>query len=731
MQDLMLGIRRSVTAKIGIIVGGCLLLILGGVFIALLNRSSNRELALAERNTREIKDILIKSTLFSMNEGVTDVTPLINMLKQIPNMQEVRIIPADAIEAGSEDRMDATENRVFNTGQSYFNSEDFLREPVIRSVEPIIAAESCLKCHSGQPGEALAVLSIRYSIKDTMDSIGHQRQLAVFCGIITILLACFLIAWMIHREILRDLKNLVKFINHISMGKIDNNVETERVDEVGEAFHSLSVLQNNLVAKTEVARKISEGNLEFNTQTVSGYDVLGQAMDTMSGTLKQVIMSIKSVHEKQKAGDYDAGIPEEDFKGAFREVAIGVNDVIKMHVDNILMILDIANAYSEGDFSRTLKRLPGKQAVLNEIIDRLRDNLVNLTGEVTQLTAAAVQGQLRERGETSGLKGEFLQLMTGINKTLDAIVGPVEEGIDVLESVAEGNLTRQMKGEYAGEYFRMKEALNGSVDSLNGILKHVSISVEEVASGARQMSESSQTVSRGATEQAGTLQEITSSMTEINSRTRQNAESANRANDLTSMMRSAAAESDDHMNQMLDAMTEVNNASDEISKIIRVIDEIAFQTNLLALNAAVEAARAGVHGKGFAVVAEEVRNLAHRSARAAHETAELIENSIEKSHKGKITAQQTAQALRKIIDNVEKVSEITNEIAGASSDQLTGIEQINQALSQIDHITQSTAANAEESASASQELSGRTVQLKHMLSRFQLHIAGEPVGIPA
>ncbi|MGE4578231.1 MAG: methyl-accepting chemotaxis protein [Desulfuromonadales bacterium] len=304
-------------------------------------------------------------------------------------------------------------------------------------------------------------------------------------------------------------------------------------------------------------------------------------------------------------------------------------------------------------------------------------------------------------------------------RTLDAFADSLQhEVVDALQRLAQGDLTYTIVPR--DEKDAVRGALKALEEDLNQLMGEILLAGEQIASGSAQVSDSSQSLSQGATESASSLEEITSSMTEMASQIRHNAENAGQASTLATQTQGAAEGGSRQMRQMMQAMGEINEAGQNISKIIKVIDEIAFQTNLLALNAAVEAARAGQHGKGFAVVAEEVRNLAARSAKAASETAELIEGSVKKAENGAAIADQTAGALTQIVQGITKVNDLVAEIAAASNEQAQGIAQVNQGLGQIDQVTQQNTANAEQSAAAAEELSGQASQLQQMLRRFQL-----------
>lgn len=341
----------------------------------------------------------------------------------------------------------------------------------------------------------------------------------------------------------------------------------------------------------------------------------------------------------------------------------------------------------------------------------------SITGPVTQASAMLTEmshGHLHSR-----LRMDTKDEIGLMADTMDSFADNLEgEMVVALEKLAAGDLT--FDANPYDEEDKIGNSLAQTGRDLNSLMAEILVSTEQIASGSGQVADASQSLSQGAAEQAASLEQITSSMTEMASQTKTNAENAGQANGLAGQTKAAAEQGNRQMQDMVSAMGDIAESGQNISKIIKVIDEIAFQTNLLALNAAVEAARAGRHGKGFAVVAEEVRNLAARSAKAAKETAELIEGSVAKTKDGSRIAKETAEALAEIVTSVTKVTDIVAEIAAASNEQAEGISQVNIGITQIDQVTQQNTANAEEGASAAEELSSQAARLKEMVSRFRL-----------
>lgn len=288
------------------------------------------------------------------------------------------------------------------------------------------------------------------------------------------------------------------------------------------------------------------------------------------------------------------------------------------------------------------------------------------------------------------------------------------------DRIAEGDLATEVVTSTGDELGDVAASFEIMRQRVHKVLLEINQGADQVAAGAHNVSDASVALSQGASQQAASVEQLSASIAEIASQTASNAQNAEKANDLTVGTKEKAQLGNEEMQEMLSAMEEINASSANISKIIKVIDEIAFQTNILALNAAVEAARAGQHGKGFAVVAEEVRNLAARSAKAAKETTDMIEGSMEKVETGREIAHKTAEALNAIVGDVSSVADIVANIAKASNEQKLALEQINQGVQQVSQVVQANSSTSEEAATASQNLNQQADIMRANVGKFRL-----------
>jgi len=302
--------------------------------------------------------------------------------------------------------------------------------------------------------------------------------------------------------------------------------------------------------------------------------------------------------------------------------------------------------------------------------------------------------------------------------SLRRVLQGFREKADVVGRFANGDLTGQVAT--LSEKDGLGISLQKMKRDLNELIGQVVSAVDQISSGAEQIAEASQNLSEGAATQASSTEEVSVMVNQISGQAAQNADNASQAKSISEKASMDAEKGNESMSGVVSLMEKINSGADETKKIVKVIDDIAFQINLLALNANVEAARAGKYGKGFAVVADEVRNLAVKSAQAARETSEMVEESIRNIQNGYQAVQNSAEQLREIVSGSRQVSEILEEIAAASRSQDDGISQATSGLDQIDKITQENTGNAEETASASEELSSQSIQLKGLVDRFKL-----------
>lgn len=363
-----------------------------------------------------------------------------------------------------------------------------------------------------------------------------------------------------------------------------------------------------------------------------------------------------------------------------------------------------------------------------EWIDRTQE--VHIEGEIEQLVQGVKEGDLSNRISMSGKHGFTKTLSSGINDLTDTIETAFSDINRVMEAMAAGDMTSAITNEYQGVYAECKNNINDTTAKLSEFVQQIRDAAIFIDSSAQEMASGNNNLSHRVEQQAASLEETAASMEELASTVKHNAENTQQANQVVESARQLAEKGGDVVKSAIAAMQEINESSNRIAEIISVIDEIAFQTNLLALNASVEAARAGEQGRGFSVVATEVRNLAQRSADAAKQSNELIQNSVQKVRAGTAFVNETGAALNEIVESVAKVGDLVAHIAGASAEQTSGIDQVNLAVAQMDDITQQNAALAEEAAASAMAMSEQSGNMTKLINFFKVKGQGGAVRAP-
>ncbi|MCD9184937.1 MAG: methyl-accepting chemotaxis protein [Pyrinomonadaceae bacterium] len=500
------------------------------------------------------------------------------------------------------------------------------------------------------------------------------------------------------------------------VSEINDTVLMQAYNEQTKILEQISKINDDENAKVEAE---TASSITFRTVLLIAFGVVNLVICLLLGLfMTNIIVSpLSEVVNKLKAislGDTNQSCEyrSEDEIGALAEAFRDLSSYIR-EVSNSVDLL------GNGDLSAKIAMRSDKDMLAKNVTQTV-DSLHELIDETNKLIEAAKNGNLRERGNEAKFKGAYSELVGGFNQMLNAVTTPINEASEVLEKVANRDLTAKVEGNYKGDFAKIRESLNLAAANLDEGFQQVSYSASQVASAAMEISSGSQSLAQGASEQASTIEEVSSSLQEISSMTQQNATNSKEARSLSDNARISTERGMHSMDQLSNAIGKIKESSDSTAKIVKTIEEIAFQTNLLALNAAVEAARAGDAGKGFAVVAEEVRNLAMRSAEAAKTTAQLIDEAVTNTNHGVTLNDEVKKNLAEINEQIEKVSVVVSEIAAASDQQNQGVVQINTAIEQMNGVTQQTAANSEESASAAEELSSQSQEMMSLISRYKL-----------
>ncbi|MCL1843031.1 MAG: methyl-accepting chemotaxis protein [Defluviitaleaceae bacterium] len=525
---------------------------------------------------------------------------------------------------------------------------------------------------------------------------------------------------------------------------------------------------SKLVALVE---DVADGNLNVNINRAKlSKDEIG----VLTEDIYVLIETIKSIDTDLtvftrnigELGDYEYRMDEKKYKGAYRALIQGIHSAIDSAEEEGRITMGALEAIGSGKFDYQAKKLPGKRGSVNQKIDAFLANLNAIIHNIDlMIEAAADKGDLHfyidtknyqggwlkvlnglnhiaeeidkpiseikvimsnladgkfDKKVVGNYNGDFLEMKTAVNNTIDTLSGYVHEISDVITAVAAGDLTRKIDRSYVGEFSAIKDAINNISEILHKAMSEISGASKYVLEGANKITASAIELADGSSSQAASLEELHSTVDMINKQTQKFADNAKEANVLSNKSTNNANEGNDAMKQMLQAMMQIKESSNDISRIIKVIQDIAFQTNLLALNAAVEAARAGEHGKGFAVVAEEVRSLAARSQDAAAETTNMINDSIIRVESGTSIAHTTSESLDAIVTSAGEVMGLINNITTAAGDQAEMIANISKTLLTTATTVQNNSKFAHESAATAEELNSQSEMLQTLVAYFKL-----------
>ena len=480
-------------------------------------------------------------------------------------------------------------------------------------------------------------------------------------------------------------------------------------------------LINRLGVASNVADAIAAGNLSIAVDS-SGTDETGRLLASMSKMqmqLQKVSQGQLEMKRRHDQGELNYRVDEAAFPGDYATIVRDNNDLAASHVAVMMRLAQIMGRYAVGDLSEDMDKLPGEKAVLTNTMAQVKINLGAMNHEIKHLAQSAANGDFSARGDAERFQYDFRVMVDSLNTLMSTADGNLQSLSSLLQSIAAGDLTARMSGEFRGVFAQMRDDANATATQLAEIVGSIKTSAVSIKGAASEIAAGNQDLSQRTEQQAANLEETAASMEELTSTVKQNAEGARQANQLAIGAASVAAQGGDVVAKVVETMTGIEASSKKIADIISVIDGIAFQTNILALNAAVEAARAGEQGRGFAVVASEVRTLAQRSSGAAKEIKDLIDDSVQRVAEGSALVHTAGKTMGEVVASVQRVTDIMGEISAASQEQSAGIEQVNQTITQMDETTQQNAALVEEATAAARSLEEQAVQLTEAVAVFK------------
>jgi len=578
--------------------------------------------------------------------------------------------------------------RSYQAAQAFYNEANQRFLPSIQagdrdaSQASLQAMRHAYEEHRGAIDEAVRLATARNAEGESVAASTIHGYKIVLLGIFIFSVAmAIVLTVLISRGILRSLKTVQQVAAAIAAGNLNSSIDVHQKDEIGELLRSMKAIQD---------------------------------------PINTFVTDLDAMAQKHAQGWVKEQLDVAKFSGIYGKMANEVNELIQSRIAINRRLIGIVNQYAKGDFSVDMDVLPGETIVITEIMDNAKKTFLEVNNEIKMLAEAGARGDFSKRSDADRFEFMFNGILTNLNNLMETCDVGFNDVLRIANALAQGDLTQSIDKNYPGTFGEAVVGMNSIVENLKGLVGDIKSSTDSIHTASKEIAAGNNNLSQRTEQQAASLQQTAASMEELTSTVQHNTKNSQYANQLAVDASHIAGKGVEVVGQVVTTMNDINESSRKIGDIISVIDDIAFQTNILALNAAVEAARAGEQGRGFAVVAVEVRNLAQRAATAAGEIKNLINDSVDKVSGGSKLVAQAGVTMEGILNSISNVTNIMSEISAASIEQASGIEQVNQAIAQMDDVTQQNAALVEQAAASAELLEEQAQHLSVTVDGFKV-----------